>query len=1417
MAPPPGFTTTRDRDAYASIRGFVYQIDLTILRWLALGPSEHLELECGEDIDIVAKACFDASAEERHRALQQVKHRVSSITLRASASVEAIANAVVHFSSNPDLSLTCCFVSNATSARERPCPFPRGLTGIRVWESLRLGQLAAPDQTARLAELRQLLRSVVKPSTLDAASWQTFVDFIATSSDEGLLDLVRRFEWMLNAPSTDTLSQQVRDSIAARQSTPQPTVQELYDRLFFYVAKLLTVPGSKRLTAEILAAQLAAPTLSADDQRLMIHLRDSLGLLNARVEALESFVTDLRQDFTSLAEQQGLAALTPVVRRTEIIEVPPLIEAGSPRTQTVDELLAQLEQHVWINIYGTSDTGKSQLVAQLASRQGRCRVWLRFHHDMPIPQVTEVLCNALSHATGVLPTRNLAEWFREVCNAFGSGTILVLDDLPLVAGDATCVEPLLLLMRACMDAGVKLLSTSQFRLPVRLRDSGGESIHEIPIPMFTVDEVRDVLVAHGASGEIAASGLIALIQTITHGHPLLLSLAAKYLRDEQWSIGNEQMTALFRGDHSATALDEVVLRIAGSLTATQRELLCRLSLATKPVADAVAGDLAAVAPVVERAREVVAQLVGAWLQRDAVDKLIVSPLASKACPSNLALPTKRQCHVVLANAILSQTITIWDAQVAIMHLLQAEQFDKAGALIIITLQRARSGRREDLQAAAAIWETMTFPVAMSLDIRLKIRAMQLWASLNQAGPSAFLLADLDGLMTEATPTNVIAVVVVAQIAVCFLASYDLTRTLSYLLRAIELVRSAPPQQLPGLRDRELPEMLWLLVLQVNSEESLRQWVRCVDSLTTAEQEAVRMSRDAILGSSVLADRLMVEEYKKTADQRQWEPVLASLNWLYEEALRQQWVWLAACALKTIVDICGNALRTTALVVTRVQSFVAEYSQHQQATALVAGTLGRVLTVLNQYDDARSWLERAIAVRLERLNWDQTLVLLAAARAFSETDRARALEYADAAVDVVLESNDVPDLEAAKTCAEGAVAEYCNNPGVAGAIAAFPKWIAAATRVLQITDRDDEWKDFFVLFAHVNSYLTALVTRGSPPTETAEGQPYGPPLQGMFLTSNPNRLALFRENRIAPVLWLLSQYAWACGDQERSTEWLDLAIDELASRPATGFDGLVWREQIPTLLLRNRFDEAINAGLRAGQALVISQAHLLPNGTSLEILEQPLDDVLPRLAPADSERAARLAITLALLPTFYRIAREMLMDADLGREYARQVSQLCLTAAMGLNADRRWTIAARLFAFLADSGVNPRLVLAEVNPLDSEQDVELRVLGYLIAAHCGPPDLAIKAQLAVLHIAVTWSPEADRQYELLFIPYIQDFWKSKLEIARFAFSSPQLVESSLREAICSPAAGKLRRILRAVEQGLPIHNMPDARVWLMADA
>jgi hypothetical protein len=86
------FTPSRARDAWFVVRGYVYQIEVTIVRWLALGPNEELELERGEDIDTISAWC--ATGGDEVRLLEQVKHLDGSVTLNSPTVRATLANFV---------------------------------------------------------------------------------------------------------------------------------------------------------------------------------------------------------------------------------------------------------------------------------------------------------------------------------------------------------------------------------------------------------------------------------------------------------------------------------------------------------------------------------------------------------------------------------------------------------------------------------------------------------------------------------------------------------------------------------------------------------------------------------------------------------------------------------------------------------------------------------------------------------------------------------------------------------------------------------------------------------------------------------------------------------------------------------------------------------------------------------------------------------------------------------------------------------------------------------------------------------------------------------------------------------------------------------------------------------------------------
>src|ERR1700722_10833374 len=90
----------RNRDAHATFAGFVFQVNVTTLDWLELLPGQRLELEAGEDIDLIQEAA--ALGLNDLSRLQQVKQlRKKRLSLRSDDALEEIANFCEHRRSKP--------------------------------------------------------------------------------------------------------------------------------------------------------------------------------------------------------------------------------------------------------------------------------------------------------------------------------------------------------------------------------------------------------------------------------------------------------------------------------------------------------------------------------------------------------------------------------------------------------------------------------------------------------------------------------------------------------------------------------------------------------------------------------------------------------------------------------------------------------------------------------------------------------------------------------------------------------------------------------------------------------------------------------------------------------------------------------------------------------------------------------------------------------------------------------------------------------------------------------------------------------------------------------------------------------------------------------------------------------------------
>lgn len=370
------FNSARPRDAWASIRGFVYQVDATVDRWLELKTNEVLELERGEDIDTIQQEIEDDSSEERCELLEQVKVRENNLTLRSESALSALASFYEHKTVNPQIQFQFRYMTNAEVGKERNLSALADTPLITAWQDIRKGALKNENVQTYLQSIRELLKSASKPSDFNDKTWSSFKKFVENSSDAEFLEFMNLVDWSTGQASPDTIPDSLQKKIVEKYQVSRTKAVAIYQRLFHYVFRLVSKSGAKRLTAAEILPLLETPNFADKDaaDKLFAQL-ESYGV---RINLLESEQEEIRRDVNSLkgeVKQQSYLieldypelheALTKVSRKyaAQIVDNQKIIARPEFDCETDRFLTEPIRYAIAV---GVSGAGKSTAIARLA-------------------------------------------------------------------------------------------------------------------------------------------------------------------------------------------------------------------------------------------------------------------------------------------------------------------------------------------------------------------------------------------------------------------------------------------------------------------------------------------------------------------------------------------------------------------------------------------------------------------------------------------------------------------------------------------------------------------------------------------------------------------------------------------------------------------------------------------------------------------------------------------------------------------------------------------------------------------------------------------------------------------------------------------------------------------------------------------
>ncbi len=288
--------TTRQRDAYQVIKGFVYQVDLTIERWININDGQLLELEAGEDIDIVGRYFTVEGKQRTERILQQIKERQKNLTLKSPSALGSLASFYEHIGNNPDKALKFHYVTNAKISAERPSPIKDKTPLIKVWEDIRTGKTKKDENSELLKKIKEVLQSAKKPDKkFSKETWNSFQNFIKSSTLEELQEFIKKVRWLTLQIEPEELSHLIRTRLSKKFELTMSKAERVYQKLFHFVFKKLTYSGVKRLEPTDLASLISDDPLTSEDKKEIELIFNRISNIEKVIENHEKRISSLEQ------------------------------------------------------------------------------------------------------------------------------------------------------------------------------------------------------------------------------------------------------------------------------------------------------------------------------------------------------------------------------------------------------------------------------------------------------------------------------------------------------------------------------------------------------------------------------------------------------------------------------------------------------------------------------------------------------------------------------------------------------------------------------------------------------------------------------------------------------------------------------------------------------------------------------------------------------------------------------------------------------------------------------------------------------------------------------------------------------------------------------------------------------------------
>ena len=568
-----------------------------------------------------------------------------------------------------------------------------------------------------------------------------------------------------------------------------------------------------------------------------------------------------------------------------------------------------------------------------------------------------------------------------------------------------------------------------------------------------------------------------------------------------------------------------------------------------------------------------------------------------------------------------ESIEEHDAAKAVALLLMAEEWGKAGTMLLYSTILAKEMGDITSPSIVDVFEKSPLPSEIPLDLQIVIRTTQIEARQKHCRPVDSLLEDLDTLISAATPAEALAVMIATFREARTTGRSNPSRALRYILQAARLrpaASEAGGAPFPASLDATWPLLIELTASGIRSTDELLAWLSVLETVST---DAASIFLQDELSVVTLANRFWLAESALPRENRRWADVCAKLEIVEAWSETYSAGLLFAAARRARVIIRGeyqHDLPASIALATNVPAFVREQP--------------RAIFLLNeiaasQFLYAGKYLEALVAFRdtLADQTSQSSLRSMALLKATQAAAATHDFDQAEIWVQQAQEATDV-DTDGTSTDIVVGRAEHALTLWFGGKRdLAVELWDHAAEALFAVEEDSPRWRGCAVRFHWACGYLASSLRSGVPPVLDIEGRPYGEPRPGAFLIDFSLQAETFSENLRLGILLGLATISDRLIRDARTRRWSYAAL-ELATEHTPSLRSVVGMLALPHLIADLRLSEAFELTLEMADSW---EGAALPTGADPRVVSLSFGVVPAMLAMAQLERSEWRAVAESL--------------------------------------------------------------------------------------------------------------------------------------------------------------------------------------------